>query len=413
MAVVTGAATIQVVAFSNGALPPTGVTFTINGDSVQRHGLRIQPTLRQARSRVQQHVGQPRYVRGRHQLLGIIAAESGAGGLQNSTAPLLVQNFRGNPPGGANSDYTAPDFQHVFLAAQVVNAAGTAVQTLPSFHRPALCRYWANNTNGLNLNLSLADFSSTLPSTLANKWNSLTTAQVAFLRTIMLRPIGRFNSSVTTTNLDHPNFTGSNPNFNPFWDGVTAGAGQWDVDNDGDGVPDSVWVDLGVPVRATADGHLYKPLFAILCTDLDGRLNVNAHGCPGQTVTTTPISGAASVWPSNHVFAGSVQPTDLPRRPGLFTGRNRSLVGVWDYRSEPAFDRPLPGVRHVRLARRRRRPPDEPEQVVSLRRLGTIGSTSPCRTTVAATGRRPTCRASEPSASIGAAGRCTATWDKT
>ena len=78
---------------------------------------------------------------------------------------------------------------------------------------------------------------------------------------------------------DHPNFTGSNPNFNPVWDGVTpvgsgmqkiagqgGGAatptgkiiqygGMWDVDNDGDGVPDSVWVDLGMPVRIGARRH--------------------------------------------------------------------------------------------------------------------------------------------------------------
>ena len=94
---------------------------------------------------------------------------------------------------------------------------------------------------------------------------------------------------------DHPNFTGSNPTyaggtytsgFNPCWDGVstygqTPAPFSWDVDNDGDGVPDSVWVDLGFPVR-TADGRLYKPLFAILCVDLDGRLNLNAHGSLAQ-----------------------------------------------------------------------------------------------------------------------------------
>ncbi len=55
------------------------------------------------------------------------------------------------------------------------------------------------------------------------------------------------------------------------------------MDNDGDGVPDSVWVDLGLPVRYTADGRAYKPLFAILCLDLDGRLNLNAHGSYAQT----------------------------------------------------------------------------------------------------------------------------------
>ena len=43
----------------------------------------------------------------------------------------------------------------------------------------------------------------------------------------------------------------------------------WDVDQGGDGVPDSVWVDLGLPVRYTTDGRAYRPLTAILCLDLD------------------------------------------------------------------------------------------------------------------------------------------------
>ena len=33
-----------------------------------------------------------------------------------------------------------------------------------------------------------------------------------------------------------------------------------------------------MPVKTAPDGRLYKPLFAVLCVDLDGRLNVNAHG---------------------------------------------------------------------------------------------------------------------------------------
>ena len=69
-----------------------------------------------------------------------------------------------------------------------------------------------------------------------------------------------------------------------FWpgsnDNLTALRGArdlfpWDVDNDGDGTPDSIWVDLGLPIQTDESGRKFKPLFAILCTDMDGRLNVN------------------------------------------------------------------------------------------------------------------------------------------
>ena len=91
----------------------------------------------------------------------------------------------------------------------------------------------------------------------------------------MMRPIGKIAKATVTVggkgggtrtlfeltgDPDHPDFDGSNPNFNPAWDGITAGQGQWDVDSNGDGVPDSIWVDLGMPVRTMADGRMYKPL---------------------------------------------------------------------------------------------------------------------------------------------------------
>ena len=120
--------------------------------------------------------------------------------------------------------------------------------------------------------------------------------------------------------IDHPNFSGSNPalgglqNFttNIVWQ---ASGGNvmppWDVDNDGDGRPDSVWIDLGYPVQSTADGRLYKPLFAILCIDLDGRLNVNTSGTAEATANTIP-TGAFP-------YAGTTGTAglQLPRGEGL------------------------------------------------------------------------------------------------
>ena len=118
----------------------------------------------------------------------------------------------------------------------------------PSLHRPELVAYWLSKGG-------------------ASNWRSM---DQALLRQIMLRP----------SPLDHPNFTGSNPSFDPI-------NGPWDVDTDGDGINDSVWVDLGFPVQTAPDGTSYKPLFAIRCLDLDGRLNVNAHG------TSSPGRGRA------------------------------------------------------------------------------------------------------------------------
>lgn len=54
--------------------------------------------------------------------------------------------------------------------------------------------------------------------------------------------------------------------------------GDWEVDADNDGLKDSLWLDLGIPPQATSDGRLFKPMFGIVVEDMDGRLNVNAHG---------------------------------------------------------------------------------------------------------------------------------------
>jgi hypothetical protein len=68
----------------------------------------------------------------------------------------------------------------------------------------------------------------------------------------------------------------ANSSFPVLTDNDTPGFG--DVDNDNDGVLDSVFVDGGLPVRLGKNGRLQKPLIAYLCVDLDGRLNLNFHG---------------------------------------------------------------------------------------------------------------------------------------
>jgi len=172
---------------------------------------------------------------------------------------------------GANEDYDAVDYNNVLLAGQFQDASGQVI-TIPSLHRPALASYWGS-------------------------------ASPEIARYISARP----------NYVDHPVFAQNNPNY-------TATAGPWDVDNDGDGIPDSVWVDLGFPVHSTKDGRQYKPLFAILCLDMDGRLNLNAHGCYSQAgsdaSSTTVESGEQPGGGANESFAGGGQTATLARGLG-------------------------------------------------------------------------------------------------
>ena len=69
------------------------------------------------------------------------------------------------------------------------------------------------------------------------------------------------------------------------WNGISSSpytmsseAVTMDADADNDGVFDSRWMDLGLPVHYTANGTAFKPLFGILVEDMDGKINVNVHG---------------------------------------------------------------------------------------------------------------------------------------
>ena len=216
-------------------------------------------------------------------------------------------------PGGANEDYDAPDYQNMLLAMvrppQMVNGKPDAVPVpIPSLHRPELCVYW--NT------LDTAG------------WATSSAAPSSLQRKVILRPLPADHTTL---------FTGSNPGtFQPKWNGkligtpsdpgyFPAGTAQWDVDNDGDGIPDSVWVDLGLPARAGPDGKMYKPLFAILCTDLDGRLNLNAHGSPAQTQTnyysytypTVKEANGDTYYAGTYGAGGGASQVSLPRGQGF------------------------------------------------------------------------------------------------
>lgn len=306
-------------------------------------------------------------------------------------------------PGGADESYDAPDFQNLFLAwqsatprerARLLDSNGNvqpleaynglnAPQQLlledvpiPSFHRPALVNFWMHRLyNAPWLVAALPDEAQRIRAILQPYGQDMTpdtpggpqaddnaplpiaSTILAVKRKIMLRPLPE----------DHPDFDGSNPlsqpdgnlapsniaNANSFLFGgeitfpTWETTGPWDVDNDGDGVPDSIWVDLGEPVRKTEDGRFYKPLYAILIQDLDNRLNLNAHGTSEHFVdsqldgsidlesgTLARLNLAGEQWSSNQMPQGiGFGPAEVSLRPVMsprLVDPSFTLAGIGD-----------------------------------------------------------------------------------
>ena len=201
-----------------------------------------------------------------------------------------------------NVDYTAPDVNNMYLAWYDLDPtlASPLKQITPSFHRPTLVQELMQTQRLWN-----RPGPTPLPLTAQQKQD--------LLRKVVLRPLP----------FDHPNFTGSTPawqNLNvsesdwqndagPLTQELAALAAGWiyddtaqnqykvrldtagnperqrdylDVDNDGDGVKDGIWIDFGSPVRMDQFGRKYKALLSTLVLDMDGRLNLNVHGNKSQ-----------------------------------------------------------------------------------------------------------------------------------
>jgi hypothetical protein len=246
--------------------------------------------------------------------------------------------------GDVDEDYDAPDYQNMLLAL-VPPGVTSYSNIIPSLHRPALINYWRHRIQ-------------------------FDTNPAALLRAISLRPLPLANL--------HPNFTGGNANpvlsrsidpTNPTDVDLlyqALAAGPWDVDNDGDGITDSIWVDLGLPIQTSPDGRTYKPLFAILCVDLDGRININAAASVVQLDASytpvvqfspggeTVVAGALNQVPCNR--GKGFGPAEINLSPifgasefsRILTGRyGTSFRGIPDFR--PGMSGPMEGSELLHL----------------------------------------------------------------
>ena len=240
--------------------------------------------------------------------------------------------------GGMDESYDAVDYQNMFLAMVPPNRT---LGIIPSFHRPELVNYWLKRfadevlaTNnvldpvnqvrafrfahpyGLNMRPDISgDPSNDDP--LDDTGNPIPQAildQIVNLkRKIILRPLPE----------DHPDFVNRESfALNMGWPGQVVPINrqlnemQWDVDNDGDGIADSIWVDVGMPVQTDPSGRRYRPMVGYLCCDLDGKLNVNAHSNPAHFFDDYASGGALQPVP---------QPSELSL-PAPYAGNPNSVV---------------------------------------------------------------------------------------
>ncbi len=176
--------------------------------------------------------------------------------------------------GGWNPSYTYPDLNHLYLAA--VDADWNVL--IPSFHRP-----WLFQTSGQPLN----DMSNP-------KWTSAA-GKYQILRPRPADHFGAFSSPADATG-DVKNLVGA-PGGN-----------------------DSIWVDLGYQVKTGPDGKKYKPLFAFLIVDLDGRVNLNVAGnALGHKVLPGP-----SYIQTRHASNQGLGPWEI--NPGFLSGTQNNYA---------------------------------------------------------------------------------------
>ncbi|HEX5105921.1 MAG TPA: hypothetical protein VFV87_19015, partial [Pirellulaceae bacterium] len=247
-------------------------------------------------------------------------ASNGMGGSPQSLS--LVDN------GGLDEPWDAVDLHNMFLAMVMPDTATNFVTprpVVPSFHRPELVGYWVERIMqeilvpaGYDPNTQFAQMVQIIVLPYGNDRVRLT-ADDPVSMTLPLAQLDRIYGIMhgcvfRPMPWDHPNFSGGNQamgaNFAQMLDALSGNSlpsppfpgaplNPWDVDNDNDGVPDSIWVDIGLPIITRPDGRRVKRLAAILIKDLGGRVDLNAHGTLAQLVgvnqSTTPVTSGLAM----------------------------------------------------------------------------------------------------------------------
>ncbi|QDV35898.1 hypothetical protein [Tautonia plasticadhaerens] len=227
-----------------------------------------------------------------------------SGGLLNGNRDAVAP-FDLNASGiGVDEDYDAPDLENWFLAVQ--SADGRTV--IPSFHRPGILVDHDPANPGVLTDMTFPGPQNYAVNT-ADRFRSVR----AVSKILRPRPV------------DHPTagFSALSPNAD--------GTITYDVDNDGDGQPDSVWLDLGYPAQRADDGTLYKPLFSFMVLGLNGRMPLNTAGNLNNRFAVddpaTPNVDEAGMPLFSHASHLGYSPSEINPSYGLQNTLDSTLVG--------------------------------------------------------------------------------------
>ncbi|MFK7738265.1 MAG: hypothetical protein AB8B50_19735, partial [Pirellulaceae bacterium] len=229
-----------------------------------------------------------------------------------------LPDFQDDTLGDTDEPYDAADYATMFLSS-TTEGATNPIDVIPSFHRPALIQYIVNWKDPATW--TEAEFQATVRR-----------IELACLRPLSINiSVGGQNPIIAQRN---PEFSGGNPgsavatpalnmsltNWGQWpstgWGSATSPGvfrqwvnalcqGPWDVDNTGDGISDSVWVEAGLPLETSKEGKLLKALVAFHVEDLDSKLDINAVGNLAQTNDRVFVFGANDQYSANLFNRGS------------------------------------------------------------------------------------------------------------
>ncbi|MGI9459070.1 MAG: hypothetical protein ACR2NF_03650, partial [Pirellulales bacterium] len=195
------------------------------------------------------------------------------------------------PTGGssqsAHEDYDAVDEQNIALAPIDSTDSANA-----SYHRAEIVNYWIrefarqHEAAGNTPYRTEAEAITRINALLEDHRRVATSYERDVVRNIRRASLRPFAYDHYQTAGLH-DFTGK-----PISVDTLRGVHGLDVDNDADGVLDSVWVDFGASAFRLSDTTLVKPLAAIRCLDLGGRLGLNSVGSISQIAQDLGVSNS-------------------------------------------------------------------------------------------------------------------------